>query len=104
MTRVHNRDDLNDPNVRKIVAGIIARAQDRDEKWIMLVKEVFGVPDGVCRDYVVLGDSVLAAILIQITRKKAPHAGGSGCGVLESHSQFDTPNTATELQHDICTS
>jgi hypothetical protein len=100
----NNRDDLNDPNVRRIVAGIIACAQDRDETWTILVKEVFGVPDGVCRDYVVLGDSVLVAILIQITRKKALRADGSECGVLKSLSQFDIRNTATELQHDIFTS
>jgi len=89
-------------DLRKIIAYIIVCAQDRDDRWRILVKEVFGVPDGVFRDHLAHGDSVLLAILIHVTRENL-RAGRWEPSVLESLSQFDIHNTAAELRHNLCT-
>ena len=89
------------PIVRRIVACIIAHAKDRDDRWTKLVKEAFDLPDGVIRDYVARGDSVLLAILNHVTRQVL-RTGRSEQEVLESLSQFDIHNTAAELRHDFC--
>ena len=98
----HNSDDLIGPDVRRIVACIIARVRDRDDRWTNLVKVAFGVPDGVFRDYLTHGDSVSLAILIHVTRE-ALRTGRSEQGVLKSLSQFDVHNTVTDLQREFCT-
>ena len=96
-------DDSIDPNVRRVIACIVAHPQDRNDRWTMLVKEVFGVPDGVFQAYLPHGgDSVLLAILIHITREGL-RTGRSERGVLESLSQFDIRDTVSELQHEFCT-
>jgi len=99
----HSSDDSIEPNVRRIIACIITRAQDRDEQWTMLVKEVFGVADGVFRNYLAHGDSLLLAILVHVTREGllTGHAS-SERSVLEALSQFDVHDTLPELRHDFC--
>jgi len=89
-------------DLRKIIAYIIVCAQDRHDRWRILVQEVFGVPDDVFRDHLAHGDSVLLAILIHVTREDF-RAGCWDPGVLESLSQFDMHNTVSELQHEFCT-
>ena len=98
----HRRD--HDLNVQLIVACVIAHARQRDDRWIMLVKEEFGVPDDLVRDSVAHGDSVLLFILIHVTRR-ANLAGSTGWtpGMLSSLSKFDMRNTLPALQHDFCT-
>ena len=97
----HRSDDLIGPDVRRIVACIVARTQDRDDHWAKLVQEAFDIPNGVIRDYVARGDSMLLAILNCVTRK-ALRIGRSEQGVLKSLSQFDIRSTADKLQHDFC--
>jgi hypothetical protein len=97
----HSSDDSIVLNVRRIIACVIVRAQDRNEKWIMLVKEVLGVPDEVFRAHLPHGDSVLLAALIRITRE-ALRTRHPELGVLESLSQLDIRNTAAELRHEFC--
>jgi len=97
----HSIDDSINPIVRRIVACIIAHAQDRDERWTKLVKEAFDIPDGIIRDYPAHGDSMSLTILNHVTRK-ALRTGHSEQGVLESLSQFDIHSTAAELRHDFC--
>ena len=89
-------------DLRKIIAYIIVCAQDRDDRWRILIQEVFGVPDDVFRDHLAHGDSVLLAILINVTREDF-RAGYWDPGVLESLSRFDMHNTIAERQHEFCT-
>ena len=95
-------DDLIGPNIRRIVACIIARSKDRDDRWAKLVKEAFDIPYGDVGGYIAHGDSVLLAILNHVTRK-ALRTDRSEQGVLKSLSQFDIHDTATELRHEFCT-
>ena len=97
----HSSDDVIGPDIRRIVACIVARVQDRDDRWARLVKEAFDIPSGDIRGYVAHGDSMLLAILNRITRQ-ALRTGRSEQGVLELLSQFDIHNTAAELRHDFC--
>ena len=92
----------HDVNVRQIVACIIARARQRDDRWTMLVKETFDVPDGVLQDSLAHGDSVLLSILIHISRQ-ANSSGSCTWGILSSLSKFDICKTLPRLQDDFCT-
>ena len=96
----HRRD--YDLNVRRIVACILARVSDHDDRWTMLIWEEFGVPDSVFRDRFVEGDSVLLSILTQVSRQ-ANRAGSWTSKILSSLPKFDIRNTLPELQHDFCT-
>ena len=96
----HRRD--HDLDVRRIMVCIIARAQRRDDRWTMLVKEAFGVPDGAIQESLAHGDSVLLAILIHISRQ--PNSSGFfTSGILSSLSKFDICNTLPGLQDDFRT-
>jgi hypothetical protein len=81
--------------VQRIVACIIACAEDHDDRWAKLVEEVFDIPYGDIRGYAAHGDSVLLAILNCVT-PKALHTGHTEQEVLESLSQFDIYNTSNE--------
>jgi len=97
----HSSDDLICTNVRRIVACIISRTRDRDDRWVILLKEVFGIPDEVIQDYLTHGDSMLLAILLHVARE-ALDTGRLERRILKSLSQFDIHNTLAELRHDFC--
>jgi hypothetical protein len=97
----HGRD--HDLNVQRIVACIITRVRGRDDRWTALVKEAFGVPDGVLRDSLAHGDdSVLLSILIHVLRQ-ANRDGSRTWDILPSLSKFDIRNTLPGLQDEFCT-
>ena len=95
----HRRD--HDLTVQRVIASIITRVQERDDRWTMLVKEEFAVPDHVLQDSLAHGDSVLLSILIHISRE-GYRASSWTPGILSSLSQFDINNTPPRLQHDFC--
>ncbi|KAI9462046.1 hypothetical protein F5148DRAFT_236657 [Russula earlei] len=96
-----NRDDTIVLNVRRVVACIIARTRERDDRWSMLVKDEFGVPDRVLRDYISHGDNVLLAILLHTTRE-AFRAHRPQRDVLRSLSRLEIRDALPGLQHDFC--
>ena len=87
---------------RNIVAGIVA-VQKRDERWIALVKDQFGLPDRVLRETIPYGDSVLLVILLHVTRKlfHSVHPPWD-TNILRVLTQFDIRDTLPQLQHDFC--
>ena len=95
----HRRD--HDLTVQRIIASIITRVRGRDDRWTMLVKEEFGVPDHVLQDSLAHGDSVLLSILIHISRE-GYRASSWTSGILSPLSEFDINNTLPRLQHDFC--
>ena len=96
----HNQD--YDKNIRQILACIIACVRERDDRWILLVKETFGVPERVLLDYLAHGDSVLLSILIHVSRQANNRVGSWTPGILKSLSALDIHGTLPELQHDFC--
>ena len=96
----HRRD--HDLTVQRIIASIIARVRERDDRWTMLVKEEFGVPNDVLQDSLTHRDSVLLFVLIHISRQ-ANRTNSWTSGILSSLSKFDVRNTLPGLQHDFCT-
>jgi len=97
----NNKGESIGLKIRRVVACIIARTRGRDDRWTMLVKDEFGVPDAVFRDNVTHGDSVLLAILIHVTRRALGNRLPQG-DVLRSLSGFDIRDTISRLQHDFC--
>ena len=88
--------------VRRIIARIIGCARVRDERWMMLIKDEFGIQDRVLRDYVAHGNSPLLAILIHVIRQCLVGNHRSQPEVLRSLSEFDIIDTLPGLQDNFC--
>ena len=88
---------------RSLVASIIA-AQERNDRWIALVKDQFGLPDRILRDNIRYGDSVLLVILLHVINNLF-HAvlPPWDSNILRVLSRFDILNTLPHLQHEFCT-
>jgi hypothetical protein len=82
----------HDPNGQRIVACIVARVWEHDDRWTKLVKESFDIPDYCLRDSLTHGDSVLLFIVIDISRENN-RARSWTSGILPSLSKFDIRNT-----------
>ncbi|KAI0301528.1 hypothetical protein B0F90DRAFT_1667885 [Multifurca ochricompacta] len=92
------------------VSIIISRVQEHNDRWFELVTSQLGVPGPVLRSYLAIGDSVLLANCVYITRYMIgiyssegwTHTAGSKSKTLESVSNFNIHSTLPELQHDFC--
>ena len=104
--RLWGLSQSRDLTVRKlVVACIIPRVRERDDRWIKLVEETLCVPKHVFLDYLAHGDSALLSVLIYISRETNRGYSRSRqiLQVLSSPPKFDIHNTLPELQHDFCT-
>jgi len=93
-------------HIRRIVARIISRVQvhERDDRWIGLVKDEFGMPDRAFQDHVASGDGISLAILIHITRQLLrTDFERWEPGILRGLSNFDIRTTLPGQQHEFCT-
>jgi len=91
--------------LRRIVARIISCVRERDDRWIALVKDEFGIPEFAFQDHVGGGDDVLLVILIHITRKLLQVRTDTppwDPDILRGLSDFDVRNTLPGLQHGFC--
>ncbi len=88
--------------VRFTVAKNLARIQERDDRWIALASNVYGLSEHDLRNDVALGgDNVLLATLINLSRRSV-HSDQLDL-IRSLSSQFDIHNTLPGLQHDFCT-
>ncbi|KAH9952552.1 hypothetical protein BGW80DRAFT_1568029 [Lactifluus volemus] len=92
-----------------IIAGVITKTSEHDERWEALAKDQLGLSEEVFRSYLENGDSVLLANLIHITRLLFPlclnevlDSELSLWNVLSSISEFGIENTLPGLQHNFC--
>ena len=89
------------PFVRRIITLIIIGIRERDERWISLVVDEFGVPDHMLRANIRSGDSALLSLLIHVIHETI-RSGSWTPFTLALLSQFDVCNTLPELQHEFC--
>ncbi|KAH9955733.1 hypothetical protein BJV74DRAFT_465897 [Russula compacta] len=97
----------NDPfitnHTRRIVARILMDVRERDDHWIVLAKDQFGLPEHVLRDNITHGDnSVLLSILIHVTRQAIRSHYSYHPWLLSPVSRFDVRLTIPGLQHEFC--
>ena len=91
--------------LRRIVARIISCVRERDDRWIALVKDEFGIPEFAFQDHVGGGDDVSLVILIHITHKLLQVRNDTppwDPDILRGLSDFDVRNTLPGLQHGFC--
>ena len=88
-------------DVRRIVTQVVVGVRGRDNRWISLAKDEFGVPDGVLRDNIAHGESTLLSLFIHVTRE-AFRNGSWTPFILGTLTRFDMCNTLPELQHEFC--
>ena len=83
------------------IARILGTVRKRNDSWITLATRAFGLPEQDLRSNVTLGDDVLLAILIHVTRQTFC-SDNSNHVVLKTLAKFDIGNTLPRLQHDFC--
>ena len=82
------------------VSKNLPRIQERDDRWIALASDVYGIEKPYLEHAVALGgDNVFLAILIHLSRSN----NYNGCVLVGGFPQFDICNTLPGLQHDFCT-
>jgi len=97
----YSNDEENALLIRSIVSHIVARAENRNDRWFTLAGDQLGMSEELLRDYLGHGDSVLLANLTNITRltfRSHPpnwkfHSLPSKC---------DVSSALPSLQHDFC--
>jgi Family of unknown function (DUF6535) len=95
---------------QSIIAGVVTRVSERDDRWRALARDQLGVSEAVFRNYLANGDSVLLSNLIHIIwsffRYYLDLNEGTDLNaislILEHISKFDIENTLPGLQHDFC--
>jgi len=97
----NNNDEQFTPFVRRIITQIIIGIRERDDRWISLVVDEFGVPDHILWANIRRGDSALLSLLIHMIRESI-RSGSWTPFTLASLTQFDVCNTLPELQHEFC--
>ena len=99
MTRWRTHTSTNVSNAARIrVAKSLARIQNRDDRWIALASDVYGLSESYLQQNVGLGgNNVFLATLIDIC------SGDFGrLGLIEALTEFDIRHTLPGLQHDFC--
>src|SRR6201999_507879 len=87
--------------VRRIIAGILPCVRDRDDRWMALAVDQFGVPERVLRDNIAHGgNSVLLSILIHMAGLL--RTDRRNWRLLSPLSKFDIHDTLPRLQHEFC--
>jgi hypothetical protein len=84
-----------------IISQIVAHVREGDDRWTALARDHLDVQEGVLRNYLTQGDSLLLANFIQFTR----HADLSkffAYAAVKRLPEFDICNTLPELQHEFC--
>jgi len=107
-SRIHSGEQEAGLCAQSIVSAIIASVEVRDDRWIALAKNQFGVSESVLREYLAHGDSVSLANLIHISRQilcstiRGDLYLLSSTRILRSISRFNVKHTLPQLQHDFC--
>ena len=101
MTRwfTHFSRNVSD-TARARVTENLSRIQKRDNRWVALASDLYGLSERDLQDNVALGgDNVLLSTLINVSRR-AIHS--DEWGLVEALTRFDIRDTLPELQHDFC--
>jgi hypothetical protein len=103
LARLCTNDDQDIRVARHIIAGIVVNVRERNDSWVTLAAQVFGLPEQDLRDNIPLGgDSVLLAIVIHVARQSL--RPDYPCRmILEALSKLDIRDTLPRLQRDFCT-
>ncbi len=90
---------------QSIIGWILGSTPERNDNWIELATRVSsGLAEHDLGDNINDGgDSVLLAILIQVTREYCSESGNIIWGVLHTLCKLDITKTLPRLQHDFCT-
>jgi Family of unknown function (DUF6535) len=94
-----------------VVARVLSRVRERDERWLSLALDQFGVSRSVLQRFLARGDSVLLANLSFITREiflyhlehgDWPSFHGKSLRTIEQASRFNPQPTLPEVQRRFC--
>ena len=87
-----------------IIANIVAKKDERDDRWMALTMEYLGISEQVLQDYLAHGDSILLAILIHSIHavNHAIRSNFTSFLLLPPLSGFDVRNTLPGLRHEFC--
>ena len=102
-----NENQRTSQYAQSIISLILGRVRDCDDSWVALAIHTYGMSESDLRDNIAHGgDSVLLAILIQVTRlfiRSDFIVSDVVQMVLEMFSKLDISKTLLGQQHDFCT-
>ena len=99
----HSSHAVSDAAQARVAMNLL-RIQGRDNRWIALASEVYGLAACDIEDNVVLGgDNVLLAILIHVSRQTIHSYKEGMLELVKALTQFDIRHTLPGPQHDFCT-
>ena len=104
LARWFANNDQDIPDVaQRLIRGILVHVRERNDNWVTLAAQVFGLSERYLRDNIALGDdSVLLAIFIHFTRR-SPRSFYYDWFASQEVSELDIRNTHPRLQNDFCT-
>ena len=86
-----------------IIAKILVNVRERNDIWVTLAAQVFGLPEQDLRDNIALGgDNVLLASMIHFTSQYL-RSDYFNFWMVRALSKLDIHNTLPRLQHEFCT-
>jgi hypothetical protein len=81
-------------DIRRIVIQTVVGVRGRDNRWISLTKDQFGVPEHVLRDNIAHGDSAFLSLLIYMTPSREAFRSSFWTPfILATLTRFDMSNT-----------
>jgi hypothetical protein len=94
--------EINAHYAQCVVAKILARTPERDDRWIRLATDAFGLSESDLQDYIAYGSSsVSVAISIHLIRQSI-RCRFYDWDALKAFPVVDIRNIHPELQHDFC--
>jgi len=87
---------------RYTLAKMLPYVRERDDRWISLARDVYGLSERELHDHIIQGDnSVMLAIFIH-TARQVIHTEPWKWEMLSSISKFDIKSTLSGLQREFC--
>ena len=109
ISRSNDDDQKTHLFAQGMIACVIARAPQRNERWFSLTMHHLGISEHVLRDYLDHGDSVLLANLIHFIRQFVHSCLNADWKTFPVYRilwllqyEFNAQNTLPELKHTFC--
>ena len=87
---------------RYTVAKMLPYVRERDDRWIVLAQDVFGLPERLLRDHIAHGDDSVLLVILICAARRVIRTEPWKWEMLLSISKFDILNTLPGLQNQFC--
>ena len=97
-----NSDRDTSAIARYTAAKVLPYVRERDDHWVALVQDVFGLPERFLRDHIAHGDNSVLLVILICAARRVISTEPEKWEMLSSISNFDILNTLPGLQNHFC--